>query len=57
MPIAVINPGESVKIEVSEDAKPVVSVKIAGSTKGGMKLTGHKKNRSVGLLLNLNWYK
>ena len=57
MPIAVINPGESVKIEVSEDAKPVVSVKIAGSTKGGMKLTDHKKNRSVGLLLNLNWYK
>lgn len=57
MPIAVINPGESVKIEVSEDAKPVVSVKISGSTKGGMKLTGHKKNRSVSLLLNLNWYK
>ena len=36
----VINPGESVIVEVSEDAKPVVSVKIAGSTKGGMKLTG-----------------
>lgn len=27
------------KVEVSEDAKPVVSVKIAGSTKDGMKLT------------------
>ena len=36
----VINPGESVNVEVSEDAKPVVSVKIAGSTKGCMKLTG-----------------
>lgn len=36
----VINPGESVKVEVVEDAKPVVSVKIAGSTKGGMKLSG-----------------
>ena len=36
----VINPGESVKVEVLEDAKPVVSVKINGSTKGGMKLSG-----------------
>ena len=40
MPIAVINPGESVIVEVSEDVKPVDSVKIAGSTTGGMKLTG-----------------
>lgn len=36
----VINPGESVKVEVLEDAKPVVSVKITGTTKGGMKLYG-----------------
>lgn len=36
----VINPGESVKVEVVEEAKPVVSVKINGSTKGGMKLSG-----------------
>ena len=36
----VINPGESVKVEVLEDAKPVISVKITGSTKGGMKLSG-----------------
>lgn len=35
-----INPGESMKVEVLEDAKPVVSVKITGSTKGGMKLSG-----------------
>lgn len=38
--VDVINPGESVKVEVSEDAKPVISVKITGSTKGGMKLSG-----------------
>lgn len=38
--VNVINPGESVKVEVSEDAKPVISVKITGSTKGGMKLSG-----------------
>ena len=37
----VINPGESVKVEVVEDAKPVVSVKITGTTKGGMKLSGY----------------
>lgn len=36
----VIKPGESVKVEVVEDAKPVVSVKITGNTKGGMKLSG-----------------
>ena len=36
----VINPGESVKVEVVEEAKPVVSVKITGTTKGGMKLYG-----------------
>ena len=36
----VINPGESATVEVAEDAKPVVSVKITGSTKGGMKLSG-----------------
>lgn len=38
--VDVINPGESVKVEVLEDAKPVISVKITGSTKGGMKLSG-----------------
>lgn len=38
--VNVINPGESVKVEVLEDAKPVISVKITGSTKGGMKLSG-----------------
>ena len=37
----VINPGESVKVEAVEDAKPVVSVKITGTTKGGMKLSGY----------------
>ncbi len=36
----VIKPGESVKVEVVEDAKPVVSVKITGNTKDGMKLSG-----------------
>lgn len=36
----VINPGESATVEVAEDAKPVVSVKITGSTKGGVKLSG-----------------
>lgn len=36
----VIKPGESVKVEVVEDAKPVVSVKITGNTKGGMNLSG-----------------
>lgn len=41
MPATVINPGESVKVEALEDAKPVVSVKITGSTKGGMKLSGY----------------
>ena len=35
-----INPGESATVEVVEDAKPVVSVKITGNTKGGMKLSG-----------------
>ena len=35
-----INPGESTTVEVVEDAKPVVSVKITGTTKGGMKLAG-----------------
>ena len=38
--VNVINPGESVKVEVLEDAKPVISVKITGSTKGGMQLSG-----------------
>lgn len=38
--VDVINPGESVKVDVLEDAKPVISVKITGSTKGGMKLSG-----------------
>ena len=38
--VNVINPGESVKVEVLEDAKPVISVKITGSTKGVMKLSG-----------------
>lgn len=38
--VNVINPGESVKVEVLEDAKPVISVKITGSTKGGMNLSG-----------------
>lgn len=38
--VNVINPGESVKVEVLEDAKPVIAVKITGSTKGGMKLSG-----------------
>ena len=38
--VNVINPGESVKVEVLEDAKPVISVTITGSTKGGMKLSG-----------------
>lgn len=36
----VINPGESATVEVAEDVKPVVSVKITGTTKGGMKLYG-----------------
>ena len=36
----VINPGESATVEVAEDAKPVISVKITGSTKDGMKLSG-----------------
>ena len=36
----VINPGESSTVEVAEDVKPVVSVKITGTTKGGMKLYG-----------------
>lgn len=36
----VINPGESATVEVVEDVKPVVSVKITGTTKGGMKLYG-----------------
>ena len=36
----VINPGESAIVEVAEDVKPVVSVKITGTTKGGMKLYG-----------------
>ena len=38
--VDVINPGESVKVKVLEDAKPVISVKITGSTKGGIKLSG-----------------
>ena len=36
----VINPGDSATVEVAEDVKPVVSVKITGTTKGGMKLYG-----------------
>ena len=36
----VINPGESATVEVAEDVKPVVSLKITGTTKGGMKLYG-----------------
>lgn len=36
----VINPGESATVEVAEDVKPVVSVKITGTTKCGMKLYG-----------------
>ena len=36
----VINPGESATVEVAEDVKPVVSVKITGTTKGVMKLYG-----------------
>ena len=36
----VINPGESAIVEDAEDVKPVVSVKITGTTKGGMKLYG-----------------
>ena len=36
----VINPGESATVEVAADVKPVVSVKITGTTKGGMKLYG-----------------
>ena len=36
----VINPGESATVEVAEDVKPVVSVKITGTTKGGMELYG-----------------
>ena len=35
-----INSGESAAVEVVEDAKPVVSVKITGTTKSGMKLSG-----------------
>lgn len=38
--VDVINPGESATVEVAEDVKPVVSVKITGTTKGGMKLYG-----------------
>lgn len=38
--VDMINPGESVTAEIPEDTKPVVSVKITGSTKGGMKLSG-----------------
>ena len=36
----VIKAGESVTVEIPQDTKPVVSVKIAGKTQGGMKFTG-----------------